>query len=220
MKRTTFARNTLALMLAATFAVAVPVIVFAKPAAAATRPLGVPGKLVLDNSSRILATLETRRAEFTKNRGALKQFVAAEFTQMLDRQYSARLVLGMHSRGASQADINAFADALAENLMARYGSSLLDFNTRLTVRVKSETNVANGRATKVSTEMLRQGGDPIPVDYLMHQVNGQWKVFDVLVEGVSFVQTFRSQFDAPLKRAPIAKVAADLKAGRLQAQAR
>lgn len=211
---------TLAILMSAAVAAMAPAAVLARsPAAASVQQLGQPGRLVLDNSSRILATLEQRRAEFTKNRTALRQFVQSEFNQMFDRQYAARLVLGMHGRGAAEADVAAFADALSENLMQRYGSSLLDFNTKLTVRVKSETPVASGKAVKVSTEMLRQGGEPIPVDYLMRQVNGQWKVFDVMVEGVSFVQTFRNQFDAPLKRASIAQVAADLKAGKLQAKA-
>ena len=213
-------RTALALVLSAAFVAAIPAAGAKTAPVAAQQQLGTPGRLVFENSSRILSTLETRRAEFNRNRGALKQFVASEFNQMFDREYAARLVLGAHSRGASNADITLFANALSENLMQRYGSSLLDFNTKLTVRVRSESQIAGGRATKVSTHMLRQGGDPIPVDYLMRQVNGQWKVFDVLVEGVSFVQTFRSQFDAPLKRASIAKVAADLKAGKLQAQAR
>lgn len=210
-------RTALSVLLAAAFVA--PLAAVAVPAPAATQQLGVPGKLVLDNSTRVLATLESRRAEFTKNRAALKQFIYGEFNQVFDRDYAARLVLGAHGRGASDADVAKFADALTENLMQRYGSSLLDFNTRLTVRVKSETPVAGGRATRVSTLMLRQGGEPIPVDYLLRQVNGQWKVFDVLVEGVSFVQTFRNQFDGPLSRGSIAQVAADLRAGKLQAQA-
>ncbi|WP_133480266.1 MlaC/ttg2D family ABC transporter substrate-binding protein [Cognatilysobacter segetis] len=209
-------RTALVLVLSAAFAAVPGAMAAAQPAA--TQQFGTPSKLVLDNSSRVLATLESRRAEFSKNRTALKQFVSGEFNQMFDRDYAARLVLGAHGRGATPADVSKFADALSENLMQRYGSSLLDFNTRLTVKVKSETSIANGKATKVSTLMLRQGGEPIPVDYLMRQVNGQWKVFDVMVEGVSFVQTFRSQFDGPLSRAPIAQVAADLKAGKLQAQ--
>lgn len=212
-------RTALFVLMSAAFAIA-PVAMATAATPAATQQLGTPSKLVLDNSTRVLATLESRRAEFTKNRTALKQFVSGEFNQMFDRDYAARLVLGAHGRGASNADVSAFADALSENLMQRYGSSLLDFNTRLTVRIKSETSIANGKATRVSTQMLRQGGEPVPVDYLMHQVNGQWKVFDVLVEGVSFVQTFRSQFDGPLSRASIAQVAADLKAGKLQAQAK
>ncbi|QSX79134.1 ABC transporter substrate-binding protein [Lysobacter solisilvae] len=207
------------LALAAAFAVTVPAVASAQ-AAAQGAPVGAtPSKLVLDNSTRILTTLETRRAEFTKNRGVLRQFVSSEFNAMFDRDYAARLVLGVHGRGASEGDVKLFADALADNLMSRYGDSLLDFNTRLKVRVKSERALPNNRGVLVSSEFIRQAGEPIPVSYYMRQTAGGWKVFDVSVEGVSFVQTFRSQFDGPLKRKSIAQVAADLKAGRLQAGA-
>lgn len=191
----------------------------AAPATAQAAKTGTPSQLVLANSTRILTTLETRRAEFTRDRAALSRFVSGEFNEMFDREYAARLVLGTHGRGASDADVKLFADALSDNLMQRYGSSLLDFNTRLRVRVKSETALRNGEVVKVSSEMLRQGGEPIPVDYLMRRSGNGWKVFDVMVEGVSFVQTFRSQFDAPLKRKSIAQVAADLRAGRVNASA-
>lgn len=195
----------------------------AKPAAApAARAVttGTPSQLVLANSTRVLSTLEARRPEFTKNRAALRQFVSSEFSQMFDRDYAARMVLGTHGRGASDADVKLFADALADNLMGRYGSSLLDFNTRLRVRVKSETALRGGTITKVSSEMIRSAGEPIPVDYLMRKVGGQWKVFDVMVEGISFVQTFRNQFDAPLRSKSIKQVASDLRAGKLQADAK
>ena len=149
--------------------------------------VGSPSKLVLDNTTRVLSTLEKRRAEFTKNRAALNAFVNSEFNQMFDRDYAARLVLGRHARGASDADVKLFSDALADNLMSRYGSSLLDFNTSLRVRVKSETALPGNRGVRVSTEMLRSGGEPIPVDYLIRKVGDNWQGFDVMVEGVSFV---------------------------------
>jgi phospholipid transport system substrate-binding protein len=175
--------------------------------------------MVLDNSQRILTTLESRRAEFTRNRAALRQFVSSEFNAMFDRDYAARLVLGRHARGASDADVKVFADALADSLMRRYGSSLLDFNTQLKVRIKSETVLPRGLGVKVSSEMLRQGGEPIPVDYLMRKSGSGWKVFDVMVEGVSFVQTFRQQFDGELTHKSIRQVAAELASGKVQANA-
>jgi len=192
----------------------------ADPSTTSATALQSPSRMVLDNSQRVLSTLETRRAEFTKNRGALRQFVSSEFSRMFDRDYAARQVLGRHARGADDADVKLFADALADNLMQRYGDSLLDFNTRLRVRVKSETALPRGLGVRVSTEMLREGGEPIPVDYLMRQSGGTWKVFDVMVEGVSFVQTFRQQFDAELTHKSIKQVAADLRSGELQADAK
>jgi len=190
-----------------------------KPAAAAATMQGSPSQLVLNNSQRVLATLEKRRAEFTRNRGALRSFINSEFSTMFDRDYAARQVLGRHGRGASDADVKLFADALADNLMQRYGSSLLDFNTQLRVRVKSETSLPRGLGVKVASELLRSGGEPIPVDYLMRKTGSQWKVFDVMVEGVSFVQTFRQQFDNELTSKSIRQVAAGLRSGQLKADA-
>jgi len=215
-------RNSMSLLVAAALLTAAPGLALAQaaskvaPSTAATTQ-GSPSKLVLDNSQRILTTLESRRAEFTKDRSALRKFIASEFNAMFDRDYAARQVLGRHGRGASDADVKLFADALADNLMQRYGSSLLDFNTQLRVRVKSETPLPRGLGVKVSSEMLRSGGDAIPIDYLMRQSGGQWKVFDVMVEGVSFVQTFRQQFDPELQRKSIAQVAGELRSGQLQA---
>lgn len=208
----------ISVLVSAALLATVPVLALAggQTSAATAATAASPSKLVLDNSTRVLTTLEARRGEFTTDRAALQKFISAEFEQMFDSKYAAQLVLGRHGRGAADADVNRFADALTDNLMGRYGSSLLDFNTRLKVRIKSETPLRGGAMVKVSSEFIRQGGDPIPVDYLMRKVGNDWKVFDVMVEGVSFVQTFRNQFDEPLSRRSINEISTDLEAGRLQ----
>lgn len=211
-------RKTPTLILVAALLAPAPALLLAQPAHAATTQ-GTPSRLVLENSTRVLREMETRRAEFTRDRAALNAFIASEFTQMFDRDYAARLVLGRHGRGASDADVKLFADALANSLMSRYGASLISFDRGLKVRVKSETPLRGGTIVRVSSELLRATGEPVPVDYLMRQVGGQWKVFDVMVEGVSFVQTFRTQFDGELGRKGIRQVAADLAAGRISARA-
>ena len=176
-------------------------------------------KVVLENSQRILSALESRRDEFKADRGKLESFVDGEFNATFDRDYAARQVLGRHARGAAADDVKLFADALADSLMRRYGSSLLDFNTRLKVRIKSETVLPRGLGVKVASELLRKGGEPIPVDYFMRKSGDSWKVFDVMVEGVSFVQTFRRQFDNELSRKSIKQVAAELAAGKVSVDA-
>lgn len=212
-------KSLLSLVIASVLLAGAPLLATAQVAKAATAApaQGSASKVVLDSSTRILTTLEQRRAEFRKSPAALKQFITTEFNRTFDRDYAARLVLGVHGRGASDADVKLFADALADNLTSRYGTSLLDFNTKLRVRIKSESPLPGNRGVKVSSEMLRDGGDPIPVDYLIRNVGGQWKAFDVMIEGISYVQTFKNQFDAPLRQKSIAQVAADLRAGKLQA---
>ena len=215
MKKLTFP-----LIIASALLAAAPSLALAQSAQQAdVRTQGTPSELVLDNTQRVLSMIEERRAEFSNDRAALEAFVKSEFETMFDNDYAARQVLGRHGRGAADADVAYFSDALASSLLRRYGSSLLDFNTRLRVRIVSETALPRGLGVRVASELLRQGGEPIPVTYLMRQSGGQWKVFDVQVEGVSFVSTFRRQFDNELQNKSIRQVADELRTGRVQADA-
>src|SRR3546814_16060315 len=90
--------------------------VHAAPPADSSVRVASPSKLVLDNSERILSTLESRRAEFTADPAPLRAFVTREFDTMFDRDYSPRQVLGRHRSAASLADIKDFRHRLPETL--------------------------------------------------------------------------------------------------------
>lgn len=189
-----------------------------RPAAATAQP-SAAGRTVLDASTRIINALQTRRAEFRANPAALRSFIDGELSRGFDRDYAARLVLGVHGRGASDEDVKLFADAMADNLMSRYGSTLLDIQGKPSFRYKGETALPGNRGVKVTTELVRSGSEPTPVEYLMRNVGGQWKIFDVMIEGISYVQTFKNQFDAPLRQKSIRQVATELRSGSIQANA-
>src|SRR5690606_33954981 len=114
-------KTALPLILASVLLAAAPSLALAQAdQASAARTQGTPSELVLDNTQRVLSTLEQRRAEFSRDRSALAEFVKSEFETMFDRDYAARQVLGRHGRGAPDADIAYFADALADSLLRRY----------------------------------------------------------------------------------------------------
>lgn len=187
-----------------------------RPAASAPASSSA-GTEVMASSTRIIDTLQARKAEFRGNRAALRQYIDGELNRSFDRTYAARLVLGVHARGASDAQVKLFADAMADNLMGRYGDTLLEIEGRPRFRLKNESPLPGNRGVKVSTELLRNGAEATPVDYLMRQVDGQWKIFDVMIEGISYVQTFKNQFDGPLRQKGIEQVANELHSGTLQA---
>jgi phospholipid transport system substrate-binding protein len=178
-------------------------LVAASPALAAQQS---PRELVQGQAERVLEALVERRAEFKSEPAKLESFVLHELEGTFDRQYSARLVLGRHSRGVPDATIAAFADALMKNLMRRYGKAMLEFDPNMKVRVLSETPMREGKLMRVATEIQRAAGSPVPVDYMLRDVGGAWKVFDVLVEGVSYVQTYRTQFEEQLRRQTLDQV--------------
>lgn len=179
-----------------------------------------PGQLVQSSSQRVIRTLSERRAEFQSNPAALHSFIRGELTILFDRDEAARLVLGRNGRTASDAEVRAFADALGENLMNRYGMSLLAIDPGLNVKLTSETPLRNGTIVKVMSLIDRKNGAPMAVDYLFHMHDGHWQMFDVIVEGVSLVQTFRTQFGDDLRIRTLAQITDDLRAGKIKADAK
>lgn len=205
------------LIAGALLAVAPPPAAAAQARAAAAPASSAAARTVMESSTRIINTLQQRRAEFRSNRNALQSFIDGELNRGFDREYAARLVLGVHGRGATPQQVTLFADAMADNLMARYGDTLLQIEGNPRFRLKGESPLPGNRGVKVSTELLRNGAEPTPVDYLMRQVDGHWKIFDVMIEGISYVQTFKNQFDSPLRQKGIEQVARELRSGSLQA---
>lgn len=186
----------------------------ALPAFASARP----GAIVEERTRSVLTTLVAERSNFSADRARLESFVESELDALFDREYSARLVLGRHGRGVDPEKISAFADALIRSLLKRYGEALLEADPSLEVRVTGETDLRGGQIVRVASEILRRGGAPVKVDYLFRPVGDDWLVFDVIVEGVSYVQTFRTQFDERLRRQSIDQVIEGLNRGEIDVQ--
>lgn len=178
---------------------------------------GNPSETVSTATNRILEQLKARRTEFQNSGSALDAFVRSELIAHLDQNYSARLVLGPHGRKASPEQIDAFASALSDNLLRRYGRALLEVDAGTSIKVTRETPLRDGKMVRVSTEVKRRAGAPIPVDYMMRPgPDGNWRAFDVIVEGISYVQTYRSQFDQPIRQRGLDKVIVELRDGKIQ----
>ena len=197
------------------YAAALVALVFAATAFGAAQQ---PKDIVKQQADRVLKALVDRRAEFSADPAKLENFVRSELEGSFDHEYSARLVLGRHGRGVESAVIADFAEALTQNLLKRYGKAMLDFDPGINVRVLSQTPLRDGKLMRVSTEIERTAGSPVPVDYMFRDVAGEWKVFDVLVEGVSYVQTYRTQFDEQLRSKSLDEVIKGLKEGTVRVE--
>ncbi len=185
-------------------------------AARADIPASAPARLLQSSTDRVISTLAERRIEFSSNPAALHAFIRGELTNTFDRTYAARLVLGSSATGTSDDDIRAFADALIDNLLDRYSPSLLKLNPVLNLKVASQVSLRGGSIVKVMSVIVRSNGMPVSVDCLFHQNAGQWQVFDVIVEGISFVQTFRIVFAGDLHAKSLARITEDLRNDKMQ----
>jgi phospholipid transport system substrate-binding protein len=177
---------------------------------------GQPAEIVTERTRSVLDTVSAQREAFKADPAKLRAYVKSQLDDVMDRIYSAQLVLARHARTASRDQVISFADALTDSLMNRYADALIELDPQTETKVLSSTPLRNGELMRVSTQILRKGGEPVSVDYLFRQRDGEWMVFDVIVEGISYVQTYRTQFDELLRKQSLDDVIAKLKSGQIE----
>ena len=140
----------------------------------------------------------------------------ADLLPLLDLEYSARLILGKASRGISPEQLSAFSTAMSDVLINRYADGLLEFRSHDQLEVMPMKGDNNDKLTRVRTRVKLNNGGFAPVDYAFHKTTEGWKAFDVTVEGISYVITFRDQIVPRVQTDGIDKVTADIQAGNLK----
>jgi phospholipid transport system substrate-binding protein len=175
-----------------------------------------PASLVRNTTTHIFAMVGTHLDEYTANPEKLQALVREELMPLLDVKYSARLILGRAGRGLDEEKIDEFTDAMSNLLINRYSKGLLYFKSVDQLYVLPHRGELNEKLTRVHTRVkLPQGGDA-PVDYAFHKTPAGWKAFDVIVEGISYVTTFRNQIMPDVQANGIDSVIARINGGEIE----
>lgn len=175
-----------------------------------------PFTIIDDATAHILELLENRREEFTENPALLRDVVRQDLLPLIDMEYSARLILGRSGRGVSPEQLLAFSEAMSNVLINRYADGLLKFRSDEQVEVLPMKGQNTEKLTRVRTRIKLDTGGYAPVDYAFRKTDDGWKAFDVTVEGISYVITFRNQISPRVAEEGIDNVTADIIAGNVQ----
>ncbi|MGD0501318.1 MAG: ABC transporter substrate-binding protein [Steroidobacteraceae bacterium] len=167
------------------------------PAAAAST-LG-PEQLVEDSAKRMLTELDANRAMYTKDPNKLDALVANVLLPNFDSEYAARLVLGQTWRTATADQRKRFVDAFYHSLLRNYGNALLNFTADRFVILPYKGDPADAQAT-VRTEVKKSTGEKVPVNFTLHKTDSGWKAWDVVIEGISYVKSFRTDFASEIQQ--------------------
>jgi len=158
-------------------------------------------------------TMETRREELSKNREALLKAIDDIVLPHFDIDYASLLVLGQNARTATPEQRVRFAKAMYNSITHRYAEGLLKY-TEGRVRVLPFQGELNDKRTLVRTQVVLDDGKVVPVDYAFRKTStGDWKAYDVIIEGISYVTNYRNQVAAE-----IAKSNLDALTTRLESQ--
>jgi phospholipid transport system substrate-binding protein len=129
-----------------------------------------------------------------------------------DTEYSARLVLARHWNTASADQRTRFVNAFYKSLLSNYGDALVDF-TSDRLKVFPYTGDANAQYATVRTEVRRDDGSQVAVNYSLRRTDQGWKAWDVIIEGISYVKSFRDDFGSEIDDKGLDEVIARLEAG-------
>lgn len=165
-----------------------------------------PLPMLESTSNQIIAVLKANKSSLKSNPHIIYNAVEANFLPNVDVAGMSRSVLGREAwTKASPSERAQFSQAFTKLVIRTYASPLAQY-TDETVKFLPLRGSAEGRFVRVNSIILRSQGQNIPLSYSLVSKNGQWKVYDMSVEGVSLLQSFRSQFAQVLQNSNINEV--------------
>lgn len=175
-----------------------------------------PQEVISDVAGTLLEKIGDNKEQYRADPALLEKLVRTDLLPAMDVDYSARLILGRAGRGASDEQIKAFSNAMSDVLIERYASGMLEYRDREQLEVLPLRGELNDRATRVRTRVRTLNGAQIPVDYMFRKTDTGWKAFDVIVEGISYVTTYRNQIMPQVQESGIDAVTQRMAAGDLE----
>ncbi len=182
------------------------------PAAPAAADPNGPTEVVQNAAQSMLTELDKDRDGYRKDPAKVEQLVNKYLLPHFDTEFAARLVLGQYWRTATPEQRKRFVDAFYHSLLTNYGSAIVDFTPDRLKIFPSKPEADATRAT-VRTEVKRSNGDRVSVNYYMRKTPEGWKAWDVVIDGISYVNSYREDFGPQIANQGIDAVIKRLESG-------
>ncbi len=203
MKTSPCRRLTLPVLLTITVAIAISQSRFVLPAQAddANSPMTV----VQNTVNQALAVLRDKSAPLQQRQEKLRQIVAQtfDFTQM------AKSALGYHWKELSPPQQQEFTNVFISFIEDSYLSKLNDYRGQQVQFIRASQDSAD--YAQVNTNIVREGKDPIHLDFRLMKEGGSWKIYDVTVDAISIIANYRNQFNRVMNNQGYDTLIKDLK---------
>ena len=168
---------------------------------------------VIEEAAQLLdQAIEGRVDELTKDKEALYALIDELLLPRFDRRYAAQLVLSRHWRTASEEDRERFINAFYNHLMHMYAEAVLEFDLA-NLEVLPFRGDETKKRTTVKTMVVLEDGTRVPVNYGMVKRETGWLMFDVTIEGISYVRNFKAEVNAEIQAEGLDGVIKRLEAG-------
>jgi phospholipid transport system substrate-binding protein len=144
----------------------------------------------IDRVLKVLEDPELKKEARAKDRRLAVRKIAND---IFDFNETARRSLGRHWQGRTAAEQAEFVQVFSDLLERSYLSKIEVYGGEKIQYLSDSTE--GGEQAKVQTKIVTKGNSEVPIEYRMHKKSDKWLVYDVIIEGVSLVSNYRTQFN-------------------------
>ena len=161
-----------------------------------------PDEVVRNVTDEVMQAVQKSEALKAGDRAAVMALLEQKVLPHVDFREATRLALGRDWRLATPAQRDQLVDQFRALLLRIYTNSIGHYHGQ-TMEVQRTKVPAGADDVTVSNRYLSPGRPPVTVDYAMHLTPQGWKIYDVVVDGVSLVLTYRSEFAQVVRQSGI-----------------
>ena len=166
---------------------------------------GSPDVVIEGAVKELSEKLRGRKDELAEDRDALYELINDILLPRFDRKLAAQLVLAKHWRKASEEQQERFVSAFYNALLRKYADGLLEFDEDR-IEVMEFRGDTSAKRSLVKTNVTLDDGTRVPVHYDLVNRGDRWLIFNVKVEGVSYVSNYRTEIDAEIRETSLSAV--------------
>ncbi len=159
-----------------------------------------PDELVKKTAEEVLEIVKNDKDIQAGDQQKVFALAEAKILPNFDFDRVSRLVLGRNWANASKEQQADFQKEFRSLLLRTYASALSKYRNQ-TIQYLPFRSQPDATKATVKTQILQPGGQPIAIDYTLEKGPNGWKVFDIVIEGVSLVTNYRSQFNNEIRQA-------------------
>ena len=154
-------------------------------------------QLVKDTTDHVIMVLKEEREVIDKNPGRIYDIVNEFILPKFDFEKMSQRVLGKYWRTATPEQRSQFINEFQVLLVRTYATALREYSDQT---IQFLPTRESAEEATVRTQIEQSGSPPIPINYELYLKDGDWKVFDIAIDGVSLVINYRSTFTSEIKK--------------------
>ena len=158
-----------------------------------------PDQLVQKVTEDVLATIKSDKQLAAGDKQRALKLAEEKVLPHIDFEEATRLAVGRAWAQATPEQKQKLVDEFRRMLVRTYSNAIESYQGQ-TLKVLPARGKPQDNEATVRTQFIRAGGQPLPIEFQARKTDKGWKIYDIVVEGVSLVLTYRSEFDQVVKQ--------------------